>query len=121
MTITKHEETKTEEKYYDKYPLVKLVTDSSINHITGKAYSSRRIEPNLPCTQKAYLEQLVLFRKGVKIELPYTIEVGYDNRFEDSEAVKWYEEQFAATKPPKQGNVITIDAEDIELGEEQEI
>lgn len=113
--LIKHEINKIEEKYYDKYPLIKLVINSSENVLTGKSWSNRRIEPKGNMTKKEYLEQLVAFRKGVKIELPYIIEVGYD-RFDDDELIKRYEEQFK-TKP-RQG-IIQIDAEDIELGEEQ--
>lgn len=65
----------TVEKYYEKFPAIKLVTNSTENSVVGKKNNTREIHKHNYPSNDSYCKQLVIFRcKNPKpCELPYSI------------------------------------------------
>lgn len=81
MPLTKHEVHKIEEKYYDKFPGVKLVITSFNDVVKNHAWSERRIVANNSPSNAAYCKQLVMFfcKHPKPCELPYFVnDINYD-------------------------------------------
>lgn len=96
--IVKHEVSKTEEKYWDRFPALKLVTSSMENVLIGKSWSNRAITSK-GSSHSEYCRQLVMFKcKNPKpCELPYSI----DGIVEDTAAALWYH-ALTRSNPPEE-------------------